>query len=61
MWPSSEVPVPKAIDRRVVAGADADELGHLVGRAREGDGVGGVAGVVGDVLAVLLAYRLGRR
>ena len=42
-------------DRGAVGGAEADDGGDLLGRDREGDGVGGVAGVVGGVLAVVLA------
>ena len=61
MWPSSEVPVPKAMtgmpcaaQTRTIAATSSVEFG-------EGDGVGRVAVVVGGVLAVLLAHRRGGR
>ena len=57
MWPSSEVPAPKGMTGVPVRGADADDRGDLLGERGEDDRVGGVAGVVGHVLAVLLADR----
>ena len=61
MWPSSEVPVPKATTGSRCAAQTADDRRHLLGGGGEGDRVGRVAGVVGEVLAVLLADRRGGR
>ena len=55
-WPSSDVPVPKAMTG-VPCGRRSHDRRHLVGGAGEGDRVGRVARVVGHVLAVLLAHR----
>src|SRR5207248_4498341 len=41
-------------DRRLGLGAETHDLGDLLGAVREGDGIGGVRGVIGFVLAVLL-------
>ena len=43
-------------DRRLVAGAELDDLLHFLGRFGEHHGVGQVGLVEGDVLAVLLAH-----
>ena len=58
-WPSSEVPVPKAITGVPCLRADGDDPLHLLRRLDEGDGIGRGAGVPGLVLAVLLAHRRG--
>ena len=47
-------------DRRLVAGAELDDLLHLLGRFGEHHGVGQVRLVEGDVLAVLLAHGVRR-
>ena len=57
-----------ALERRAGAEGDhrnpvprrrADDLGHLLGGAGEGDRIRRMAGEIGHVLAVLLAYRGG--
>ena len=46
-------------DRRLVRGAELDDLLHLLGRFGEHDGVGQVRLVIRNVLAVLLAHGVG--
>ena len=56
-WPSSEVPVPKAITGVLYAAQRLTIVGDLLGAVGKGDGVGGMRRVVGFVLAVLRADR----
>ena len=51
---------PVGDHRQAMAGADLDDGTHFFGRMREGDRVGRGAGMVGLILAVLLAHRHGR-
>ncbi len=44
-------------DRRLVLGAQCDDLGDLFGALHERDGVGRMRRVIGFVLAVLRAHR----
>ena len=56
MWPSSEVPVPKAMIGVLCRAQSWTICLHLLGRFGEHHGVGQMRLVEGDVLAMLLAH-----
>ena len=47
----------KRDNRHLVSRADLDDLAYLMGRLSEGDGVRRCTGMIGGILAVLLAHR----
>ena len=48
-------------DRRAVPRTGVDDLAYLFGRPGKDDGIGRMGGVIGFIMAMLLAHGQGRR